>query len=363
MDWITTSGASIDEAKSNALDQLGIVADEAEFDIVNDVEKGLFGRIKTEAKIRARVRPKAPAAKDDRRRRGGQGSRSKSSSKNGKQNRGGGGRSRSGGGKSDRGKSGGGKSDRGDRSRSGAGKSGGGKSERTSGTPQKSAAPKDKGDRGRPAGDRPRAGRSDGDAPKSESRDQPTTAPESSDTRADTRPDTTRSDSSAEARNDVEHEYSREEQEQVAVRFLEGLIDVLEMSGSVALVEEAAEDGAIELAVNGEELGLLVGPKGATLNAVQELTRTVVQRESGGARTERLRVDVAGYRQRRTAALQEFARGIAQDVLDSGSEKILEPMGPADRKVVHDAVNEIDGVETGSEGEEPRRRVVIRPSD
>ena len=160
----------------------------------------------------------------------------------------------------------------------------------------------------------------------------------------------------------MEAEFSRAEQEKVAVDFLEGLVKVIGMEADVSLSPEEAEDGAIELDVDGSELGLLVGPKGSTLNAVQELTRTVVQRESGGARTERLRVDVAGYRERRTAALQNFAREIAEDVLESGTEKLLEPMGPADRKVVHDAVNDIDGVETGSEGEEPRRRVVIRPT-
>ena len=134
------------------------------------------------------------------------------------------------------------------------------------------------------------------------------------------------------------------------------------MTGAVDVVEEAADDDAIEMVVTGRELGLLVGQKGVTLNALQELTRTVVQRKADGAKTDRLRVDVAGYRARRTEALQGFAAKIAADVLESGSEKLLEPMGPADRKVVHDAVNGIDGVETGSEGEEPRRRVIIRPT-
>ena len=106
----------------------------------------------------------------------------------------------------------------------------------------------------------------------------------------------------------------------------------------------------------------MVGQKGATLSALQELTRTVVQRNAEGAKTDRLRVDVAGYRARRTAALRDFAQKLAQEVADTGTEKLLEPMGAADRKVVHDAITEVDGVETGSEGEEPRRRVVIRPT-
>ena len=85
MDWITTSGTTLDEAKSNALDQLGIVADEAEFDVVNDVQKGLFGRVKVEAKVRARVRPRQPAAKDERRsRNGGNRNRNRNRNRSGK---------------------------------------------------------------------------------------------------------------------------------------------------------------------------------------------------------------------------------------------------------------------------------------
>ena len=160
----------------------------------------------------------------------------------------------------------------------------------------------------------------------------------------------------------VETEISREDQEQIAQEFLNGVLGAFDMTGTVGVVDEPADDGAIELAVTGEGLGLLVGQKGMTLNAVQELTRTVVQRKADGAKTDRLRVDVAGYRARRTVALQEFATKIANQVIDSGSETLMEPMGPADRKVVHDTVNDIEGVETGSEGEEPRRRVVIRPA-
>jgi spoIIIJ-associated protein len=75
-----------------------------------------------------------------------------------------------------------------------------------------------------------------------------------------------------------------------------------------------------------------------------------------------VRIDVAGYRQRRKEALERFASQVAADVVASGAAKALEPMHPADRKVVHDAINEIDGVRTTSEGEEPRRRVVILPA-
>ena len=79
-------------------------------------------------------------------------------------------------------------------------------------------------------------------------------------------------------------------------------------------------------------------------------------------RSARLRVDVGGYRERRREALAAFARQVADEVRETSLERALEPMNPPDRKVVHDTVAEIDGVETGSEGEEPRRRVVIRPA-
>lgn len=121
------------------------------------------------------------------------------------------------------------------------------------------------------------------------------------------------------------------------------------------------EDDGIVISVDGDNLGLLVGPKGATVEALQELTRTVVQRHTA-EHTSRIVVDVGGYRERRAAALRQFVRQVANDVLNSGVPEALEPMSPSDRKVVHDAVNEVDGVETTSEGIEPRRYVVIRPT-
>lgn len=315
MDWITTSGRTLHEAKSNALDQLGIVADDAEFDIINDVEKGLFGRVKVEAKIRARVRPKQPATKDDR---GGNRRRS-----------GGGNRNRKGNDKNRSGK----KNDASSANRSANGGS--------SNKPKRSADGASKSDGGNRQRNKPQEDAAGGNA-------QP--AAQSKPKQAKQKKET------------VEHEISREEQEQTATEFLDGILTAFSMTGDVSVVQEPADDGAIEMSVTGAELGLLVGQKGINLNALQELTRTVVQRKADGAKTDRLRVDVAGYRARRMQALQEFTRGIAAEVLESGTERLLEPMGPADRKVVHDEINGIDGVETGSEGEEPRRRVVIRPS-
>ena len=123
-----------------------------------------------------------------------------------------------------------------------------------------------------------------------------------------------------------------------------------------------AEDEALEAAVEGSELGLLVGQKGVTLQAVQELVRSMVQRQFVGQPHARVRVDVAGYRARRKEALARFATSVAESVKESGVAKALDPMGSADRKVVHDTINDLDGVVTVSEGEDAARRVVIRPA-
>jgi len=155
-------------------------------------------------------------------------------------------------------------------------------------------------------------------------------------------------------------ELTVDEQAAIMRTFLEGLVDAFELDGTIA--EARVDDETIELRVDGEDLGLLIGPKGQTLQAIQELARTVVQRQASGTHHGRVRIDVAGYRQRRREALERFTRQVAADVLATGVARALEPMHPADRKVVHDVVNEIDGVQTTSEGEEPHRRVVILPA-
>ena len=148
-----------------------------------------------------------------------------------------------------------------------------------------------------------------------------------------------------------------ERQAEVASDFTRGLVDAF---GYEAVVRDEVEDDTITILVEGEGLGLLVGPKGATLHAVEELVRAVVQGETGG-HGARIHVDVAGYRAKRREALELFARRLVDRVLETGKEQVLEPMPSPDRKVVHDVVAEIDGVETVSEGEDPRRFVVIRP--
>jgi spoIIIJ-associated protein len=151
---------------------------------------------------------------------------------------------------------------------------------------------------------------------------------------------------------------SIEAQAELAETFVRGVVHGF---GVDATVESSVEEDVIQVRVVGEGLGLLVGPRGVTVDALQELTRTAVQHRSDD-HAGRIHVDVAGYRARRAAALQDFARRVAGEVVSSGQSQALEPMNAVDRKAVHDAVGEVAGAATSSEGEDPRRYVVIRPA-
>jgi spoIIIJ-associated protein len=157
----------------------------------------------------------------------------------------------------------------------------------------------------------------------------------------------------------MEDDASVAEQGEMARSFVAELLERFGAQGTTEVTE--LDDETVEVSVTGSDLGLLIGHKGATLASLQELTRTVVQRHTGG-HTARVLVDVAGYRQKRRAALERFARQVADEVRESGSEQHLEPMTPPDRKVIHDTVNVIEGVTTRSEGLEPQRRVVVAPA-
>jgi spoIIIJ-associated protein len=152
---------------------------------------------------------------------------------------------------------------------------------------------------------------------------------------------------------------SLDEQGAVAKQFLEGLVERLRLDADIVLLRP--EEETVELNLQGDDLGMLIGAKGATLLAIQDLTRTVVQRRTS-ATNGRMFVDVAGYRAKRKEALERFSRQLAEEVQATGTQRALEPMSASDRKIVHDAVNQVDGVATSSEGEEPRRRVVIFPT-
>ncbi len=149
---------------------------------------------------------------------------------------------------------------------------------------------------------------------------------------------------------------SVEEQAEAVTSFVQGVVDRF---GVTATTTARIEDNYIVVEVEGEDLGLLIGQRGATIDALQELARTVIQHRTE-EQTARVILDIAGFRAKRAAALAEFVRRVAQEVLSTGVAQALEPMGAPDRKIVHDTVNEIEGVATTSEGVDPRRYVVIR---
>jgi spoIIIJ-associated protein len=319
MEWIEVTGRTVEDAKELALDRLGVVEDELEFEVLDEPRSGFLGRIgRTEARIRARVKPLSREKPNDRRRR-------RSRPRNGRSDRAGGGGGQTTATRAARDErndddaevtssrpTGSGSANRSQRRR---GRGGGGGANRTAGT----------------------------SAATSRANEQ--------------REATDVEDVDLEEAN-VENQVPVEEQAATAAKFTVGLVDAFGVS---ARVQTDIRDDAVHVDIEGDGLGLLVGPHGATLNALEEIVRTVVQRAAGG-HSARVHVDVGGYRQRRRDALAEFARVKAEQVKTEGVELALEPMGSADRKVVHDTIAEIDGVVTISQGEDPRRRVVIRPA-
>jgi spoIIIJ-associated protein len=140
----------------------------------------------------------------------------------------------------------------------------------------------------------------------------------------------------------------------IAADYLERLLDIVDYDGDIDL--DVENDRAV-VAIVGGDLSSLVGVHGETLDALQELTRLAVQQQTGAR--SRLMLDVSGHREARRTELRTLAADTATRVLDSGEEAKLSPMNPFERKVVHDAIAGIDGVRSESEGEEPRRRVVV----
>jgi spoIIIJ-associated protein len=145
----------------------------------------------------------------------------------------------------------------------------------------------------------------------------------------------------------------------IAGDYLERLLDILDFDGDIDLDVEAGR--AIVSIDGGEDLTKLVGDRGAVLEALQELTRLAVQQVTG--HRSRLMLDIAGWRQARRDELTELGTRTANEVIDSGEAVRLRAMTPFERKVVHDAVAKVKGVISESEGEEPRRQVVVLPSD
>ena len=269
MEWVEVRAENIEAAEELALDQLGVAREDAEFEVVTREENRLFGLKKTEARVRARVKPADLPSKTTNSNR----KRSKNNNKS-----------------------------------------------------QKSSK----------------------SAPKNNKNNKNNSNNRNSKTK-----------NTKQALEDREP-MPLKEQEDAVIDFLEGIISSFEIEASASTrMEEERIIGSID----GEDVGLLIGPKAGTLLALQDITRTVVQRHASGKKTNRLSVDVGGYREKRKASLVAFTQKQA-DLVKENKEKVeLEPMGAADRKIVHDAAAEISGITSSSNGEEPRRYVVLHPSE
>ena len=283
MEWVETTGKTVEEAKDLALDQLGVDESDAEFEVLEEPRPGLFGRTRGEARVRARVRPSSPRPKTERRDR---------------------------------------------RRKNGSDKAGDAKPERSS-TPSETAGEPSSRQKGASSSSRGRSSRTDG-APRPEKTEKPV--------------------------NDQQP--SPEAVAAEAEKFLQGLVAALGLEGRTTVRRDGEE---LDVSLDGDQLGVLIGPRGTTLLAVQDLVRVASQRRIGDHQT-RLRLDISGYREKRRVALERFAAEQADAVAASGEERVLEPMPSADRKVIHDAIGNRSDVVTRSEGEEPRRRVVIAPA-
>jgi len=284
VEWVEVTAKSLEDAKVRALSQLGVAEKDAEIQVLEEPKTGMFGRVKGEARLRARVTPSVPRP----RRQGG--------GRNGGRNR-----NRS--------------EERGD----------GGRKEQGEKSPKQNSNKK--------KNDRPAKPKTEEAAPKRRN----------------------------EKEQDMADGITLEEQAAVGKEFLEGLVAALGLEATVEI--RPLEDDLVELALDGAEgLGVLVGPRGTTLAALQDVTRTVVQGRFP-SKTDRILVDVARYRERRVAALGRFTAQVAQEVVASGEAQALEPMSPADRKAVHDAAKDSEGIDTRSDGEGPGRHVVIAPAN
>jgi spoIIIJ-associated protein len=372
VEWVEVTGKTVDEATERALDQLGVAVDDAEVHVLSEPKTGLFGRVREEARVRARVRPVGARPKRERSRRG------KPNRESGRRPASGSGeRSNNNGGRNDE-EANGSVSERTDRSSS-------------EGEPTRRAGSRENASNGGGAGSPSVAGDGQSGAGNGSGRGEGNGATSGSGTSrsARRRRNRSRTGVSAAAGNDgpgsgengsapakqparqssqgkatketveMAEGMTLEEQGEVGRAFLAGLLSEYGMEGSVET--RLLDEETVEIAAMGTDLGMLVGPRGTTLSALQDLTRAVVQRQCP-SRTDRILVDVAGYREKRSAALKRFSVQIAEEVVTSGQEKALEAMSPADRKSVHDAINEMAGVVTRSEGEDPNRYIVIAPA-
>lgn len=287
MEWLEIRAATVESAKERALVHLGVDESDAEFEVLSEGRMGLFGRIKQEARVRARVLPTPVRPKDSRGR--GHGGRRTGSSK-----------------------------------RSDAPPARSGRKEARASKPQ------------------PTPGAESAVRDKSHEANR-----ESRDTKKDVKAMTI----------DKNQGPSLLEQADLAESFVRGIAAELDIA--VTFKRHDLENGIMRIEASGDGIGVLIGRRGGTAQAIDELVRTVLQRSGGTTREGRIRMDVGGVRARRAAALAEFARKVSEEAIQTQTEIALEPMNRMDRKIVHDVIAEINSVESRSEGEDPHRRVII----
>jgi spoIIIJ-associated protein len=304
VEWVEVKGPSVEVAVEAALAELGIASrDDADVEVLQEPEKGFLGIGRTDAVVRVKPRPK-------KRRR--------------------------------------------NRSVKGKGEGKGEGREQRSSSSRKSSEQKTSSGQSRDRAGRSGQGR---DQQKNSSRDQQHGSGRRSNPPGKQRTEE-RSAKAAEAqpseKQPREITVSREEQASVVGEFLEGLLSAFGLEGTV---DTRVDDDIIYADVLGSETEALVGSRGVILQSIHELAKTVVQRKT--QESARIRLDIAGYAERRREALKIYAQRLGQQVLDDGGEVMVEPMNAAERKVIHDTIGEMEGVRTYSEGEEPRRSVII----
>jgi len=138
------------------------------------------------------------------------------------------------------------------------------------------------------------------------------------------------------------------------------VVDIVNLMNMRTRVTSWEDEEEIHVDVWGEDLGILIGRGGTTLQALQDLASTIVRRSND--ETRRIVVDVERYKERKRQKLREYAERMADKALSTRRPVKLEPMTPRERKIVHDALKDIDGVDSMSEGEDPQRSVVINPA-
>lgn len=156
-------------------------------------------------------------------------------------------------------------------------------------------------------------------------------------------------------------ELQEEEQEDPAVVLGELLEEIVDSLGLDAEVRVEQADGVLTGSVEGDDLGLFIGRRGQTIDAVQHLAQRIVFR--GGSPEARVVIDADGYRERREETLRSIAADAAEESLRSGEAVELDPMPASERRIVHEYLRERGGVQTHSEGDEPERYLVVEPGE